>query len=176
MYSIRGLTCLPLSGLPCWLCFRRDAGFTTFMAGMETPPLCRDRIWGEGVRISRRKLTPAPLTAGRCRSWAATAGAVVSLPGRLAVTNQGQGHQLRVPKEPPQGELRPARTHRQPPLQRKQGVRGKNGEHGKHREMGDRGSIPPGQGCTTKRKEQRPRQAEADSRWKRRQWEHKGFY
>lgn len=54
MYSIRCFMCLLLSGLPCWLCFSRDAGFTIFMAGMETPPLCQDREFREArIKTSR---------------------------------------------------------------------------------------------------------------------------
>lgn len=92
MYSILCLMCLLLSGLPCWLCFSLDAGFTIFMGGMETPPLC----WGQRVleRLktqNRQKTTRAQAADGHC--------GIPVLP--VTQWQLRRGHQLRVPQDPP---------------------------------------------------------------------------
>lgn len=99
MYSILCLMCLLLSGLPCWLCFSLDAGFTIFMGGMETPPLCWDREFGEvtklGTEGNPQQHKPAARHCG-----------IPVLPaprGCRALPQSWQlsrGHQLRVPQEP----------------------------------------------------------------------------
>ena len=146
--------------------------------------LSGQRIWGRGLKPAGGSPHRHRWQLGTARAGHRVPGAVPSpcgttvpsLPGQPTVANS-RGHQLHVPKEPSPGSAlarKPGRTQRQPPLQCKRGVRGR---HGTHRETEGRGrASPPGQGCTAKRKEKRRRQTEADSRWKRRQWEYGGFY
>lgn len=161
MYSMRCFMCLLLSGLPCWLCFSRDAGFTTFMAGMETPPLCRDREFGErrgGVKSGKVKAhTGTGRQAGAASAGHGMPGAVPSPPRHHRASSartahggkagQGGGHRLHVPKDI--GELRnqPGLTHRH----RRNANRESRGRQGKHRETEGRAS-PPGRGGHSREK------------------------
>lgn len=147
--------------------------------------LSGQRIWGKGVKTGRRKPTPAPSAAGHRQRWASGAWSCAeppwhhrAIPARTAhggKPRQGRGHRLHVPKEPSPGSaLASSETSQHLPTATaatQTGSRGQTPGDG-----GQGGASAPGQGGTAKREEKRRRQAEADSRWKRRQWEYRAFY